>query len=1418
MAIEAALAVTGASEFSSAFKDIAASLKAFAAESDLAIKSIGSSDSLFSGLTNAASALEKEYANLSKSAGDLQDKMAKMEGVDKLSSMYNKFAAELATVQSAMLDNRSTFETTQIAMESLGAAANMSADELKSLGKDGFGDIATNSDRAATSLDKLGIDLGEVGTNAKNAAGELSNTGESFNVIEGAAGKITGTFDALKANFANTITIFNGIKDAIGGVIDFIKNLANAILDIGKAVFNTLSDIWKGAEDMALKAANFEQTIMKVEDIISGGKGGNDLSAKAIKELSDSILTLGVSSDTALNAFSSFFSVLKNRGVSEAQAYALSMQMVQRATDLGASANLSFEDTYQKLLGALSTKTSRQLTQDFGISWTAESLLDFAKVEGIATKNAKALDLEQQALSLTMIMLKQSGYAAGQYADEMGNLDSILRLRPELIKEIQRELGTSFVDFFAEWEGALNDFLRTTAKSLSDGFQISDIDTVLDAGVTLVKSWAKTITDNAPAFGEALASVVRKAADFIKSDDFAGMVSAVRGAFDTIAAAVHDSGLGEAIGELFGSLKDKVLPLVTEAASMIRMQLAPVAYGLRSALIPGGADYDEAVAQYFATLKKQAEDGVKAITDSTSSAWGNFALMDTDDFGDNLSKINQHLVTTFTSIESFVNSIDGLSPAVAEAMTNFFKSIHLDSANFNEVDLGDPFVLQQKYLEYLTEAFSGNGISIDELVAQSLARDASLGGSTSKGEASYIYKNMFKNIIDKIPTLKDAFKEEGWDGFSFTIDDESLKITIGDTSATLANTTSAWNSVRMALGQSIETTAKDTPINVEQPIDVSIEIREIKDTIEKDITTWMEDTNLKYFDKKNGGFGLAFHLDATAIPEVKELTADQFADLITAIQAGIDDDPETMDVVINYTALSKLTGTTIPFGDRDAAIAALIAYWNAAHPEAEIPTTGKINLKDYKPGENIDGNWNITNIPNVTAETGLIVSVGETQLVLREGLDAQSQQAKIAAWADANGITSKDAVTLQQGYNLNYIEKEATAGTLTQTAATSFLGGLGATLSSKIGDKLKKLIGITDEPVKVDQPTQVNPTEATPLVDPTALATMDTDVETAMEEGLSDADVSVGANLDEISVNPLTPEQLEAYSQEVAEVLKGHNVNAEDIHAIINELIPDVPPSALDSLTARIQELLAAYNASSFDTSNAAGGIVSSLGTNLASADTTPIKTGLETNMRAGVGAVLLPEAELIAKAQEMGFSLETGAAGTSSNVSAGLTTSMSVGTKGATVPLEDAKKLGYNVGSGIATGVTSSQSIISNAVNAVIKNALKAAQNTNQVKSPSRLWAKELGRPLGLGAAMGLLETAPEFQKAAEQFAVPVWSDVIDPLTHFELKGGEYRVMMDLDRKSMKSIQNLGNTSTNVLLNGRKVGQSIRRYLPSAV
>lgn len=74
----------------------------------------------------------------------------------------------------------------------------------------------------------------------------------------------------------------------------------------------------------------------------------------------------------------------------------------------------------------------------------------------------------------------------------------------------------------------------------------------------------------------------------------------------------------------------------------------------------------------------------------------------------------------------------------------------------------------------------------------------------------------------------------------------------------------------------------------------------------------------------------------------------------------------------------------------------------------------------------------------------------------------------------------------------------------------------------------------------------------------------------------------------------------------------------------------------------------------------------------------------------------------------------------------------------------------GKKIGNGVAAGLRSALGAVRSAANAIVAQAERAARAKAKIHSPSRLMAKEVGRPLALGIAQGMFYETASVKKAA--------------------------------------------------------------------
>ncbi|WP_434042241.1 MULTISPECIES: hypothetical protein [Sorangium] len=85
-----------------------------------------------------------------------------------------------------------------------------------------------------------------------------------------------------------------------------------------------------------------------------------------------------------------------------------------------------------------------------------------------------------------------------------------------------------------------------------------------------------------------------------------------------------------------------------------------------------------------------------------------------------------------------------------------------------------------------------------------------------------------------------------------------------------------------------------------------------------------------------------------------------------------------------------------------------------------------------------------------------------------------------------------------------------------------------------------------------------------------------------------------------------------------------------------------------------------------------------------------------------------------------------------------------------------DGWKLGAAMGDGLIGGFKSKEALLEAAGAAGVAAAQRGAQKKAEIHSPSRLFRREVGAQMGEGARLGLKDSEPKVQKAAEESLVP--------------------------------------------------------------
>lgn len=226
-----------------------------------------------------------------------------------------------------------------------------------------------------------------------------------------------------------------------------------------------------GAFKLADMASDLDETMNKVE--VAFGKNGS----KVVKNWSkDSIKSMGLAQQSALDMAALFGDMGTGMGLSQSEAANMSMELTQLGADLASFKNIGIDQATTALNGIFTGETESLKT--LGIVMTQTNLDAFAMANGFGKTTKEMSESEKVMLRYQYVMSKTKN-AQGDFARTGGGFANQLRMAKEQLKQIGTTVGGVFIGGFEKALNKLNSFgaeLNTKLSEVfSDGFQFGDI-------------------------------------------------------------------------------------------------------------------------------------------------------------------------------------------------------------------------------------------------------------------------------------------------------------------------------------------------------------------------------------------------------------------------------------------------------------------------------------------------------------------------------------------------------------------------------------------------------------------------------------------------------------------------------------------------------------------------------------------------------------------------------------------------------------------------------------------------------------------------------------------------------------------------------------------------------------------------------
>lgn len=233
-------------------------------------------------------------------------------------------------------------------------------------------------------------------------------------------------FDEVNAHVDKAESKFSSLSDRL-------DKMGAKMKDVGSKMTVGLTLPIVAAAGVSIKAfSDLNETLNKVD--VSFGEQSATVKAWA----KDSIKSMGLAQQSALDATALFGDMGTGMGQTQTEAAKMSMGLTQLGADMASFKNVSFERAQTALAGIYTGET--EALKGLGVVMTQTNLQEFARAKGINKSMSEMTQAELVQLRYAYVMDKTKN-AQGDFARTSDGLANKTRMSGERMKELSAQLG-----------------------------------------------------------------------------------------------------------------------------------------------------------------------------------------------------------------------------------------------------------------------------------------------------------------------------------------------------------------------------------------------------------------------------------------------------------------------------------------------------------------------------------------------------------------------------------------------------------------------------------------------------------------------------------------------------------------------------------------------------------------------------------------------------------------------------------------------------------------------------------------------------------------------------------------------------------------------------------------------------------------
>lgn len=238
--------------------------------------------------------------------------------------------------------------------------------------------------------------------------------------------KAKQAFDEVNAHVDKAEQKFSSLSDRL-------DKMGAKMKDVGSKMTVGLTLPIVAAAGVSIKAfSDLNETLNKVD--VSFGEQSATVKAWA----KDSIKSMGLAQQSALDATALFGDMGTGMGQTQVEASKMSMGLTQLGADMASFKNVSFERAQTALAGIYTGET--EALKGLGVVMTQTNLEEFARAKGINKSMSEMSQAELVQLRYAYVMDKTKN-AQGDFARTSDGLANKTRMSGERMKELSAQLG-----------------------------------------------------------------------------------------------------------------------------------------------------------------------------------------------------------------------------------------------------------------------------------------------------------------------------------------------------------------------------------------------------------------------------------------------------------------------------------------------------------------------------------------------------------------------------------------------------------------------------------------------------------------------------------------------------------------------------------------------------------------------------------------------------------------------------------------------------------------------------------------------------------------------------------------------------------------------------------------------------------------